>query len=56
MSNLTRLDATNTLMSTDALTKFAAKSKHSLKLFGKIVEKKGSSSSGNNSAKKKIKR
>jgi F-box/leucine-rich repeat protein 10/11 len=38
--NLTRLDATNTHISTEGLTKFASSSKHRLKCFGSVVDKK----------------
>jgi len=52
MSNLTRLDASHTQVSTDALNKFASKSQHKLKVYGKVIEKKHSSRS---SLKKKSK-
>merc|ERR1712130_316059 len=50
MSNLTRLDASHTQVSSDALNKFASKSQHKLKVYGKVIEKKHSSRS---SSKKK---
>merc|ERR1712013_941842 len=38
--NLTRLDATNTHISAEGLTKFASSSKHRLKCFSSVVDKK----------------
>ena len=48
VTNLTRLDASNTQMSTEGLSKFASKSQHKLKVYGKVVDRR-------QSAKKKVK-
>ena len=57
MSNLTRLDANSTQISSDGLNKFVSKSKHKLKVYGKVVERKhsGRSSGGSSSRKKSSK-
>ena len=39
-SNLTRVDATNTLITPEGLNKFASSSKHKLKCYGTVVDKK----------------
>ena len=45
---MTRLDATNTQMSTEGLSKFASKSQHKLKVYGSLVDRRqtGRSSGG----------
>jgi len=57
LSNLTRLDANSTQISSDGLNKFVSKSKHKLKVYGKVVERKhsGRSSGGSSSRKKSSK-
>jgi len=39
-TNLTRLDASNTQMTSEGLAKFVSNSKHKLKLYGSVVDKK----------------
>ena len=55
MTNLTRLDATNTQMTSEGLTKFASKSQHKLKVYGKVVDRRQSGRSSGGTARKKVK-
>ena len=52
VKNLTRLDASHTQVTTEALNKFVAKSSHKLKVYGKTVERKQSSRSSGGGKKK----
>lgn len=44
-TNLTRLDCSHTQMTSDGLAKFVSSSKHKLKLYGSVVDRRQSSRS-----------
>ena len=52
---MTRLDASNTQMSAEGLSKFASKSQHKLKVYGKVVDRRQSGRSSGGTARKKVK-
>ena len=50
---MTRLDASNTQMSAEGLSKFASKSQHKLKVYGKVVDRRQSGRSSGGTARKR---